>query len=1060
MMNFFIKNITLISFLALSFSCFAQTNIVSISNKTALLNEEICLDVHLLNFQESGIGEYEVSWDNQVGRLINASAKNNDFFPNIDEAKNANTGSLKFAITSEMLENISYGSLKPSICILPIAEGKTEIIIKKIEAAQETIVSKGRLTVLKSAQLGETLIASMEIANAGTTACVEFSVEGFNTIRRLTFGVNAPTTVGTFNEARNFNLPGFDDTNVLYIPGFANTIEWDAPNQSTGVTVPDGTVILELCYDITGAPGTVAPIVYNVPIVFNLFIGIDGVEVQPDLEEGSISIPDFAPLEIQDDFISPDNCFDVDNGEVIITPNGGIPPYTYMWSNSTTNKDLTNVPGGTYTLIISDSNIPVNQLSAEFTVSTDTISPIADAGPTQFISCDDNVVTLGSSNTSVGTEFEYQWLGPPGVMFVSGINDIMSEVDTPGQYDFRVINTSNGCDSEATVLVDDGTAEPNLMSPADQALTCAVGGLVLEAINDEGLTDLTAVWTANDGGVIDNVVDDLSINITTPGTYDVVLTNDLTGCTSEGSVSITPPVLPVISLVGEAEDLNCDQTIVTLTATLDLANTIEWTTTDGVIESGDDTEMITVSSAGIYIAEVTDAVTNCPNTIEVEVVGDTSEPSVMAGEDLTINCNITMVTLMGDTDTTAGVIAWTDANDNFAGNQLTLEVNRPGLYNLNVTNEFGCMRTDQVEVLADTISPIADAGMDMEVGCIGADINLDGSGSSMGPEFTYMWSTIDGILVSGFNTLTPAVSSAGIYDLIVTNTESGCTSLSNVQISILGDLPTADGGEDFSSCENQVMLNGNLEAGVTGVWTTTSSANIDNPNSGAIEVTNLSPGANEFTWTLSTDECADFSRDVVTITLESMPNASDDTFTVPLDSTMISSNVIFNDNLTSDDVTVDFSPADPNFTDLGDGSFSYTFPNDSIRTINFNYQICSAVCPMLCDSATISLIREEPMIEPVDLDALPNAITPNGDGLNDALVFDIMLLRPQDFPNPELVVFNRWGDVVYRQQPYDNNWQGTSQNGGELPEGTYYFINRLSLEETEILSGDVTIIRD
>ena len=1059
-MKFFIKQLGLLSFLALSFSCFAQTNIVSISNKTVLLDEEICLDIHLLNFDESGIGEYEVSWSADISTLVNATSDNKKLFSKLAEDKRSNSGVLHFTITNEMLENIKYGSLKPSICLLPHTEGATDIIVKKLESPKNKIVSKGQLSVSRSSAAGERLIASMEVANAGTEACVEISVEGFTTINRLTFGINAPINVGVFNEARNFNLNGLTAADVMDIPVFGTTVEWDAPNQNTGVTVPDGTVIVELCYDITGTPGTTAPIVFNVPTVFNLFFGIDGSQTPPDIEEGSITIPDVAPLEIQDEFISSDNCIDVDNGEILITPNGGVPPYTFIWSNTTTDENLIGVPGGSYTVTISDSNVPMNQLTASFTVPTDTISPIADAGPVQSITCDDNIVTLGSNNTSSGPEFEYQWLGPPGVMFVSGINDIMAEVDTPGEYNFRVIDTENGCDSEATVLVEDATANPNLTVPADQALTCQDGGLILEAMNDENLSNISAVWTVVSDGVIDSVVDDLSISISTPGVYEVVLTNDDTGCTSMASVTISPPVLPVISLVGMPDDLNCDQNTVMLTATFDPASTILWTTSNGIIDSGENTASITVSSAGTYQAEVTDGVTNCTNTIDVEVLGDTSEPSVMAGEDLTINCDIPTVTLMGNTDTPDGSIAWTDADGNFAGNELTLEVNRPGLYNLNITNDFGCMRTDQLEVFADTMSPISNAGLDMEVACIGADINLDGSGSSIGPEFTYMWSTVNGILVSGFTTLTPAISSAGVYDLVVTNTDNGCTAISNVEISIQGDLPTADGGEDFSSCENQVSLTGNLDPGILGVWTTTSNANIDNPNSASISVTNLSPGANEFRWTLSTADCADFSSDVVTVILESTPNATDDIFTIPLDSSIISSNVILNDNLTSDDITIEFTPADPNFTDIGDGSFSYTFPNDSILTITFNYLICSAVCPTLCDSAIINLVREEPPIEPVDLDDLPNAITPNGDGLNDALVFDIMLTRPQDFPNPELVVFNRWGDVVFRQQPYDNNWQGTNQSGDALPEGTYYFINRLSLEETEILSGDVTIIRD
>lgn len=1059
MMNFCLKQFTLISFLALSFSCMAQTNLVFTSNKTAILNEEICVDIHLLHFDELGTGDYEVSWDSKIGNLVNATSNHSDFFTNLDEAKNSNLGNLRFTITAKMLESIHLGSLKPQFCILSKAEGTTDMIITKLDD-EKTITSKEKLTVSKSALEGERIIASMEIANSGTEACVSISVEGFTTINRLTFSVNNPIAIGTFTQANNFNpMLGISAANVTTNP-FETFVIWDAPNQNTGVTVPDGTVILDFCYDIVGVPGTTAVIAFNGTQVISLFGSIDGTSTSPDRVEGSITIPNIADLEIQDDFISPDNCFDIDNGEVLITPNGGVPPYTYMWSNTTTNRDLIGVPAGTYGLTISDSDTPMRQLTATYLVPTDTISPIADAGLAQSITCDDDIVTLGSNNTSDGSEFVYQWTAPPGVMFISGINDIMAETDVPGQYEFRATNTLNGCTSVSTVLVEDATSPPNLIISEEQSLSCIAGGIVLEVTNDEGLNNLTTEWTALSGGPIDDVVGDLSIAVSSPGIYEVVLTNEDTGCTSMSSVTVSLQTMPTVSLIGEPDVLNCDQNTVTLSATFDPVNSIFWLTSDGVIDSDANLPSITVSSPGTYTAEVRDVTTNCSNTIEVVVTGDIAEPIVMAGEDLAINCNVTNVTLMGSTDTPSGSIAWTDENGNFSGNQLILEVNRPGLYNLNVTNEFGCMRTDQVEVFADTMRPISNAGIDMEVGCIGADINLDGSGSSVGPEFSYMWSTLNGILVSGFNTLTPSISAAGVYDLIVTNDENGCTAISNVEITIQGNLPSADAGEDFSTCEDQVLLTGNLEAGVTGVWTTTSSANIDNPNSAAISVTNLSPGLNEFTWSLSTSECADFSADVVSIILESMPFATDDTFSVPLDSAMISSNVVFNDNLTSDDVTIDFNPTDPNFIDLGDGSFSYTFPNDSTLTADFTYLICSAVCPTLCDSAMISLVREVPMIEPVDLDALPNAITPNGDGLNDALVFDIMLTNPQDFPNPEFVVFNRWGDVVYRQQPYDNNWQGTNQSGGELPEGTYYFINRLSLEETEILSGDVTIIRD
>ncbi len=44
------------------------------------------------------------------------------------------------------------------------------------------------------------------------------------------------------------------------------------------------------------------------------------------------------------------------NGSVNITPNGGVGPYTYVWSNGSTSEDISGVPAGSYTVTITDAN--------------------------------------------------------------------------------------------------------------------------------------------------------------------------------------------------------------------------------------------------------------------------------------------------------------------------------------------------------------------------------------------------------------------------------------------------------------------------------------------------------------------------------------------------------------------------------------------------------------------------------------------------------------------------------------------------------------------------------
>lgn len=66
---------------------------------------------------------------------------------------------------------------------------------------------------------------------------------------------------------------------------------------------------------------------------------------------------------------------------------------------------------------------------------------------------------------------------------------------------------------------------------------------------------------------------------------------------------------------------------------------------------------------------------------------------------------------------------------------------------------------------------------------------------------------------------------------------------------------------------------------------------------------------------------------------------------------------------------------------------------------------------------------------------IPNAFTPNGDQIND--VFTIPELKICEI---NITIFNRWGNIVYQQSPFDNAWDGQSSNGADLPSGTYYYL--------------------
>jgi gliding motility-associated-like protein len=84
---------------------------------------------------------------------------------------------------------------------------------------------------------------------------------------------------------------------------------------------------------------------------------------------------------------------------------------------------------------------------------------------------------------------------------------------------------------------------------------------------------------------------------------------------------------------------------------------------------------------------------------------------------------------------------------------------------------------------------------------------------------------------------------------------------------------------------------------------------------------------------------------------------------------------------------------------------------------------------------------------------VPNAFSPNGDGINDTWVIKYL----DTYPGADISVFNRYGQLVYHNTGYTKAWDGT-YNGKPLPVATYYWIIDPKNGRAQ-MSGSVTIIR-
>lgn len=86
---------------------------------------------------------------------------------------------------------------------------------------------------------------------------------------------------------------------------------------------------------------------------------------------------------------------------------------------------------------------------------------------------------------------------------------------------------------------------------------------------------------------------------------------------------------------------------------------------------------------------------------------------------------------------------------------------------------------------------------------------------------------------------------------------------------------------------------------------------------------------------------------------------------------------------------------------------------------------------------------------------VPNAFSPNGDGVNDS--WNIKYL--ESYANATVTVFSRSGSIIYHSaKGYSQPWTGQA-NGSDLPMGTYYYIIDPKTVGRKPIAGDVTIIR-
>lgn len=126
----------------------------------------------------------------------------------------------------------------------------------------------------------------------------------------------------------------------------------------------------------------------------------------------------------------------------------------------------------------------------------------------------------------------------------------------------------------------------------------------------------------------------------------------------------------------------------------------------------------------------------------------------------------------------------------------------------------------------------------------------------------------------------------------------------------------------------------------------------------------------------------------------------------------------------------------PPFTFVLNGNNVFTSPVNQLTAGTYTIGVNDSRGCRTSDTITLNQPNEIPIDpeKPNNIFGIPNSFTPNGDGFNDFWVFKNLDLAPQN----KLSVFNRWGQLVYSANGYNNNWNG--EVNGRVTEAVYFYV--------------------
>lgn len=708
------------------------------------------------------------------------------------------------------------------------------------------------------------------------------------------------------------------------------------------------------------------------------------------------------------------------DGTATVGPSGGQPDYDIVWSpGGETTTQITGLCAGQYSVTITDQ--------AGCSITQDVLIleplPLSITGVIVPITCNGACDGAITASVSGGTQqYSYAWTpAPPGDPTQPTIIGLCA-----GNWTVAVTD-ANGCVASETFTLTDPPLLEAQITTTDNLCFGDCQGMANASITG-GTGSYAIVWRDANGAVIAQDVFD--VNGLCAGNYELQVTDD-NGCVLIAPFSITQ---------GNAIDANllwtnetcfgpCDGTASITPSGGAGSFSIAWFDASGTLIASDVTDLSGLC-AGTNTVVITDAL-GCDTTYTF---------TILPYQDIADNATVNDVLCNGACDGSIIIVAtggignltyfWSPVPGNGQGNAVATGL-CPNTYTLTITDGAGCNATFSYTITEPSaLSVVVDQVTDASC-ATASDGAIDVTTSGGMLQYSFAWSGPNNFTAQSEDIASIA---PGSYTLTVTD-DNGCTVSITVDVDALATV-VADAGTDIIECSGvDIALDGSQSTGAVSYQWLDAQNNVIGTDA-VISLAGLAPGTYTFTLIVADGPCSD--SDQVTVTVLDLPIAD----AGPDQAIFLSETATLGGNPTGPTGSIFIWQPDQT---INSGSSANPIADPDVSTWYYVY----VTAPNGCSAVDSVLITVVPEI------VITTGFSPNGDGRNDAWVIDYIDL----FPECEVEIYSRWGEMLFRSVGYKTPWDGR-YNGGFVPVGTYYYVIKLNDERfPEPYTGPLTVIR-